>query len=997
MNDDIFQDNLRLLQNFDKSLQSVIGRVRPERWSLAVDASGSENLVDKEKNLFLHSPEGPLKEADRWASTIKLKDVNTLFVYGMGLGYYYEPLKDWLQESRDNYLVFLEDDPEVLYHFLNTERAKAVLKNPQIRIVFLEGNKSDTKKLDGLAMHFASRPYQLTALMHNLKMRVDQLLDLNTKLEYLLNVKKFVLEEFASLGTPFYRNFYVNLLKLPESKIGSKLFKKFNGIPAIVCGAGPSLGKNIEIVKQMKDRALIIAGGTAVNALNAAGVNPHFGFGIDPNPDQSLRILTNEAFMVPYFYHMRMNSTALNMLHGDLYYQNVIKTYPVTYWIEKKLGIKALPIEGGYNVVNASLDMAEALGCSPIITVGVDLAYSEGKSYSRIQAVHPVAEGVMSFVTKNEREELIPRVDIHGQPVLTLWKWMLEAVWYSRFLVNHPHSVIINATEGGIGFPGVPNMTMKEVSEAYLLKEHDFKGMIQALSLDSGIPSDVTKESILKHLKEVEKSLIACASLVEKLQGEFGNLAEEAESGGELRLFNPKIIEALAALEKEEAYSTFLSKFDEHYIKLIEKEMQSLEIHQESLEPREVFARKANLQAARYDLLKKASSINVEYLKSTIAHFEKVIKEGKSVSERTVKESDCFHEPAEYLFNENEYSIKDPALEIEFKEKGGSAVLQKFREEIPGGEWFWEYYKKGNVLHGPSQFVNAEGLIASRSWYIDGKKSGRDICYFSDGNIASLAGYKEGNPHKTHKYYYPNGSVRALLPYHEGKLHGTVELYYPNQTIKRSVEFKFGEKDGDEVLYAENKQKIIEASFKQGMPVGRGCYYSASGVLQKEVIYKAPGEVEEIFAIDRHGKLVRQNAKVAHDYFDSVTLQTEKLTDSLSDVFHYLKEVLLEIKKDSDFLQENKELMQALSDGIGQIGEELKQLIKLGKVLLDESIKDSKSGSEAIWKTPAAKKLLTAQVTVLQDTVRAGVEAIRSSMKEVLKAYVAHHKKKSRK
>lgn len=994
MKNEIFQENLRMLQNFDKSLQAVVEGVECKKWVLTSDPSGSENLLGKEKNQFLHSPEGPEKEAVRWASTLKLKEINTLFVYGLGLGYYYEPLKEWLMESLDNYLVFLEDDAEVLYHFLQTEKAKEILRNPKVRIVFLDGVKGDSKKLDGMATHFSSKPYQTTALMYYLKNRVDQLLDLNTKLEYLLNLKKFVHEEYESMGAPFYRNFYVNLLQLPHSLIGSKLFKRFQGIPAIVCGAGPSLGKNIDVVKRLKDKALIIAGGTSVNALNAAGINPHFGFGVDPNPDHTLRILTNEAFMVPYFFHMRMNSTALNMLHGDLYYQNVTKTYPVSYWIEKKLGIKTFPIEGGYNVVNASLDMAEALGCSPIITVGVDLAYSEGKSYAAIQTVHPVAEGVMNFVTKNEREELIPRVDIHGKPVLTLWKWMLEAVWYSKFLVSHPRSVVINATEGGIGFPGVPNMTLKEVEDAYLMKEHDFNGMIQALSLDAGMPEGVTTESILKQLVEVEQSLKRTFTLVTELEKEFHQLSEEAEAGGEMKLFNPKIIESLSALEKEEAYTTFLSKFDEHYVKMIEKEMQSLEIHQESLEPKEIFKRKTSLQAARYELLNKAASINLDYLKGTIAHFEKVINEEKVIKNKVVKEEDCFPEGKEYVFTEDVYSLSDPCLGIQFSGKGSRSLI-KSAEEVPLGDWKWEHYMKDNHLHGPSRFVNESGFTAAESWYIEGKKWGRELTFFKNGNIASAKGFKEGKPTQLHQYYYPSGTLRAKLPYKEGLLHGKIELFYPSGTLKRSVEFQEGVRNGEELLYADKGQKIIEAVFKSGKPVDKASYYSTSGVLQKEVIYKAPGEIEAIFAVDQEGKLVKQETRVIRDYFDSVTLQTEKLTKSLTDVFHYLKQVLLELKNESEFLQDNKELMQTLSEGIAQIGEELQQLIKLGQVLVDETAQDAKSGKEPIWKTPAAKKLLMAQVSVLQETVKAGVVAIRLSVENVLKAFVAHQKKKS--
>src|SRR5690606_38649969 len=52
-------------------------------------------------------------------------------------------------------------------------------------------------------------------------------------------------------------------------------------IPAIIVGSGPSLTKEIEKVKVMKDRAIIIAAGSSIQALQHSGLDPDLIVSID--------------------------------------------------------------------------------------------------------------------------------------------------------------------------------------------------------------------------------------------------------------------------------------------------------------------------------------------------------------------------------------------------------------------------------------------------------------------------------------------------------------------------------------------------------------------------------------------------------------------------------------------------------------------------------------------------------------------------------------------
>src|ERR1700732_3234795 len=61
---------------------------------------GEPNLRKEEgkKGAFLlHSSKGAVAEATAWFSSLSLRDVSLLCVYGVGLGYYYEAAQVWVK------------------------------------------------------------------------------------------------------------------------------------------------------------------------------------------------------------------------------------------------------------------------------------------------------------------------------------------------------------------------------------------------------------------------------------------------------------------------------------------------------------------------------------------------------------------------------------------------------------------------------------------------------------------------------------------------------------------------------------------------------------------------------------------------------------------------------------------------------------------------------------------------------------------------------------
>lgn len=493
-----------------------------------------------------------LKDAEEWVASHDLDDVSVLYIYGVGLGFFYDALKGWLKKKRKRHLVFLEDDLSVIYRLFKTKRGGEILKNPKVHLCYFSEVKEIHTKLEVLMNHHLKAKILVGALpFYERERRFDEV---QREVVYESVMRNALFDEYLRYGASFYRNFYQNLRKLPGSYMGNRFFGKFKGVPAIICGAGPSLEKNAHLLKELGDRALIFAGGSAMNALNAKGIIPHFGAGVDPNAMQYDRLASNTAYEVPYFYRNRMFWKAFDHIHGPRLYISGAGGYEVSKYFDEAFGIEEEEIDEGHNVVNFCVEIATRMGCSPIIFAGVDLAFTEKQAY----ASGIVAERNMeNFASENFEDKPIERTDIFGKPIDTLWKWVAESDWTGEYAREHPLITFINATEGGLGFPGVRNLPLAEVSRKFLNRSYDLLGRVHGETQNSACP-EVTAQRIEELMSELAASLKRCIEHLNILLEENGKL-QKVEDPPVLQTGLAVLAET--ELEEEPAYRYILEVF----------------------------------------------------------------------------------------------------------------------------------------------------------------------------------------------------------------------------------------------------------------------------------------------------------------------------------------------------------------------------------------------------------------------------------------------------
>lgn len=493
------------------------------------------------------------------------REVEAIYIYGLGRGENYFSLKEWLSRSQKHRLIFLEDEIEAFYPFLAQKEIKELILHPQVLIKYFTDPHLVVQECVRESItpfftlvYFPSKANRFSQLQERLYRKMGAFHALNAE---------------ALFSPAIVHNVRENLLRLPEAGIVNTLFKAFHQIPAVICGAGPSLALAKEELKKVHNRALIIGGGSTIAGLNHLGIEPDIGFAFDPNPEEYERMKSNQAFMTPLFYGNRVLPEIFLLSSGILGYIKSETGGLFEAYIEDRVGIKEKTIgtdlgSEAFSVTTMAIATAVHMGCNPIILCGVDLAFTEGALYC--DGVVPHNTTATLSQTANMFEHPLYLNEHHSNV-----KWMMESKTISNYALKHPEVEFINATERGIGFASIPYQSLKEVVDTRLIHSYDFQGMIYSFLLQS--QREITTEKIEQLYAELESSLCTIRDYIEKQLALLQENPDLTEKNGMMILYEIEI-------ESEIAYPILLQKTQKAFQNYIEERFFDLSFVQKQTE-----------------------------------------------------------------------------------------------------------------------------------------------------------------------------------------------------------------------------------------------------------------------------------------------------------------------------------------------------------------------------------------------------------------------------
>ncbi len=420
-----------------------------------------------------------------------------IFSFGVSDGALYRKLRGWLHEGHNHYLVFIEDEEE---RYLKMKDS-ALGKDPKVRLYFYQEENEEFFK--EIAWEFLFLKFSFAAASPYASLKAEKMQHLFSQLAAFHQGIDLFASDYQDLGVRVLKNVIANQNKLPSSYLGQSLKGACKNIPAIICGAGPSLDAALPDLKELQDRALVFAGGSAVTALSDSLVIPHFCAHLDPEPPTD-RFLKQQTFEVPHFYQSRFSSHLLDRVHGPLFWMAEGGSYPIETWIKEQYGISYPSFASGWTVVNLCAAIAAHLGCNPIIFVGVDLS----------------CPGTQVYAGKEKGEEhegsWISVKDILGNEVLSKRDWVMSAQWQSDLIASMGEIRWIHAQEGGLEIPGMERASLREVGIQYCQEKRDLHGDVHAL-ICTARPSGISLEQIAEVTERLKASFQKCDQLVDQM------------------------------------------------------------------------------------------------------------------------------------------------------------------------------------------------------------------------------------------------------------------------------------------------------------------------------------------------------------------------------------------------------------------------------------------------------------------------------------------------
>jgi len=266
----------------------------------------------------------------------------------------------------------------------------------------------------------------------------------------------------ANFGALWLRNFAAIKGEVSRRPRISALFERFEGVPAILVGAGPSLDKNLRLLKLAEGRALIICVDTILSALQAARITPTVAVTLDPQPETALMFARADTKNLTLAAPTIISPAALAAWQGEVvFYHKYAPDIPPLVQVAREAPDVGYLIPGG-SVLSVGLDLAFRMGCDPIAFAGQDLSYPPGAAYSSHTVYGDAAFGEMF---REKLGDMVADTDIFGrllptQKSLFVTKQWME--WAFGALKRRTPASFYNCTEGGIVTQGCHLVTLQE-------------------------------------------------------------------------------------------------------------------------------------------------------------------------------------------------------------------------------------------------------------------------------------------------------------------------------------------------------------------------------------------------------------------------------------------------------------------------------------------------------------------------------------------------------
>ncbi|EAJ5925037.1 motility associated factor glycosyltransferase family protein [Campylobacter jejuni] len=519
MNKDLFLKNTQALFEVDQILAYKLRALEKNDFKILQNENGI-NFI-KDDIMLYKNPEQELLE-NLTLFQNKYKKYPVLFFYGFGNGMFYKTL---CENKNHKHIIVFEDELEILALALHLFDFSKELKNEKL-ILFHTPNIT-TAQLTTLFMYeYIQKSVKIFNLfIHSdfyLKFYAHQIQELNKKL--IENIRFIVL---AKGNDPYdsiigIKHMLNNLPKLLNHGIFQNFLKerKQKVKNAIIVSTGPSLTKQLPLLKKYANKATIFCADSAYPILAKHDIKPDYVCMLERDDivskcfdndfkefDKGILFILASVVHKEVIEFLERNNREYMLVHRPLHFAVSLNLKEFGY-----IGI-------GASVANMVYELAASLRHENIIFIGQDLAYAEdGSSHPR--------EHIYGNEGEKIRGEVYTLAYGGEKQVRTQLTWNLFRQTFEKDIFWAKEKLKINTyncTEGGARIEGTIEKPFKETCET-LLKEDLKKPFEKPKILENNEIKNKflqTQKLLIKNVEQSEKFIKKCQNELKKLDFEL--------------------------------------------------------------------------------------------------------------------------------------------------------------------------------------------------------------------------------------------------------------------------------------------------------------------------------------------------------------------------------------------------------------------------------------------------------------------------------------------
>lgn len=425
------------------------------------------NIKNKDLNEFIFSENEENEKLEYFKLNLKKHPV--LFIYGAANG---RVLNELLKNEKHKRIVVFECELELLYlAFCAFDFSKDIQSE---RLIFFYTPNLNAAQFNTLLNYEVIKTslkaynFSTASLFYEKHFEAD-LKNVNAKLIEAIKFAYYVKGNDPKDSLIGIENMLLNLKKQITHPVFKDFLKKRyqKAKSAIIVSTGPSLTKQLPLLKQYADRASIFCVDGSYPILAKAGIQPDFVLSLE-RIDFTSEFFNNDfgAFDKDILFILCSVTHAKTLEYlekNNRHYMLVSRPLLFALFLD-------LPLFGylgtGHSVANMAFELAAALKHEEVIFIGQDLAYAKDGSS------HPSSYqyGAQGDTIEHKVEEQVLAYGAQGFVDTQLsWNLFRQALQRDIAMAKTALQIrVINATEGGARIEGTEEIPFKQVCEQIL-------------------------------------------------------------------------------------------------------------------------------------------------------------------------------------------------------------------------------------------------------------------------------------------------------------------------------------------------------------------------------------------------------------------------------------------------------------------------------------------------------------------------------------------------